>query len=80
MITVKIKTSSEAAFPIEIEASATILELKTKIKNHFGQESQAAEETQRLIFAGKVLKDAETIESYKIQNDNTYINFDLAFI
>ncbi|KAJ3373023.1 hypothetical protein HDU91_001176 [Kappamyces sp. JEL0680] len=65
----KIKTSNEATFSITATESSTVLDLKTKITAHYNGDT--APQDQRLIFAGKVLKDEDTLETYKLKDGNT---------
>lgn len=71
MISIKVKGSNEDAFSVTIEPTATILELKTKISAHFESISPTPPDQQRLIFTGKVLKDQDTLETYKLNDGNT---------
>ncbi|KAI8819868.1 XPC-binding domain-containing protein [Fimicolochytrium jonesii] len=60
---VTVKTLAQKSFQIEIEPSAKISELKQKI-----QESQGFEVAhQKLIYSGKILDDARTVEEAKIE-------------
>lgn len=67
MLTVHIKCSNDTKYAVKVEESAKILELKELIE----KEHQIPAAQQRLIYSGKVLKDEETVESYKIQDGNT---------
>lgn len=68
-IALKIKTANESAFNITIDPSSTVLQLKQKIASE--GPGNVPVEQQRLIFAGKVLKDEEKLEVYKVQEGNT---------
>lgn len=69
-ITVTIKPSSaEAKYTITIPLSMTTHELKVKLSG--SQYAGVAPERQRLIYSGRVLKDPETVDSYKIKDGNT---------
>ena len=68
-ITIKIKTSTEAAFPVTSDTTAKVSELKTEIQKV--SPAEAGTTPPRLIFAGKVLKDDETLESYKVVEGST---------
>ncbi|KAI8896471.1 hypothetical protein BC833DRAFT_597401 [Globomyces pollinis-pini] len=70
-INVKIKCSNESAFSISIDSEAKVLELKEAITTHFKDTSPTAPTDQRLIFAGKVLKDEESLAVYKLSEGNT---------
>jgi ubiquilin len=62
-----IQGSSEKKFSIECEQSSQVTELKKQI----AEEMSCAIENLRLIYAGRILKDEETLESYKIQDSHT---------
>lgn len=64
---ITVKCSNEANLSIEFNEADTVLDLKNKIKDKAGDDPT----TQRLIFAGRVLKDADPISTYKITNDST---------
>lgn len=64
-----VKSSNDSAFPLDIAAESTVLELKIAICDHLNQETSPGD--QRLIFAGKVLKDEELLSLYKLQEGNT---------
>lgn len=59
---VVIKSSGEAREEVEVEAGATVAELKTVVEAKLGVEVGR----QRLIYSGKVLKDGETLEGYGV--------------
>lgn len=52
---------------VAIEPTATIAELKEAVS----VKSSIPAENQRLIYSGKILKDAETVDSYKIQDGHS---------
>lgn len=62
-----IQGSSEKKFTLDCENSETVSELKIKI----GKEMECGKENLRLIYAGRILKDEETLEFYKIQDGHT---------
>ncbi|SMN22034.1 similar to Saccharomyces cerevisiae YMR276W DSK2 Nuclear-enriched ubiquitin-like polyubiquitin-binding protein [Maudiozyma saulgeensis] len=62
-ITIHVKCGQDN-WEVTIEPSDTITQLKKTIK----EISSIPEESQRLIYSGKILKDPETVESYKIQD------------
>ncbi|KAJ3323025.1 hypothetical protein HDV06_002471 [Boothiomyces sp. JEL0866] len=70
-ISIKIKCSNESAFSVSVDSEATTLQLKTEISKHFEGSNPTPVEQQRLIFAGKVLKDEESLTVYKVQEGNT---------
>jgi ubiquilin len=79
-ISVKIKCSNETAFSITVDSTETVSALKTLIEKHFELTTPTPSSSQRLIFAGKVLKDDDTLESYKLQEGNTYYRVNIVFI
>lgn len=62
-----IQGSSEKKFTIDCENSDSVVSLKEKI----AVEMQCGKENLRLIYAGRILKDEETVEFYKIQDGHT---------
>lgn len=63
-ITINVKSSGDKKYEISVETSASIADLKALIS----VQADVPPERQRLIYSGKVLKDEETVASYKIQN------------
>ncbi|MCJ1472806.1 hypothetical protein MMC13_001455 [Lambiella insularis] len=57
------KDLKQQKFVIEAEHSETIGDIKAKISNEKGWEPSL----QKLIYSGKILQDANTVESYKIE-------------
>jgi ubiquilin len=66
-ITVNVKSSNDQKYSVTIDTSKTVLEFKQAI----AEKCDTAAERQRLIYAGKVLKDNDTLETYKIAEGNT---------
>lgn len=66
-ITIHIKLSGDSKYDVAVEPSATVAVLKTLIE----AQAEVKPEAQRLIYSGKVLKDLETVELYKIQEGHT---------
>merc|ERR1719289_240963 len=65
---ITLKTLQQNTFKVEIAASETVAALKRKIEADKGDAFPA--EGQKLIYAGKILADENTIESYKIEENN----------
>lgn len=68
-VTFKVKTSSDGLHTVTISESATVLDLKTKLSG--GDFENVAVDRMRLIYSGRVMKDAEPLSIYKIKNGNT---------
>ncbi|KAF5020117.1 hypothetical protein F66182_7880 [Fusarium sp. NRRL 66182] len=68
-ITFKVKTSSDSNHSITMAETATVLDLKTKLA---GEEFENIPvERQRLIYSGRVMKNDDTLGTYKIKHNNT---------
>lgn len=67
MISITIKSSGDTKYEVSIEESQTVLELKQAVAEQAGVPA----DRQRLIYSGKVLKDGETVGSYKVQSGHT---------
>lgn len=62
---ITLKTLQQQTFKVEIEPSETVRSLKEKIEADKGKDFSA--DGQKLIYAGKILDDAKSIDSYKIE-------------
>lgn len=78
-VALTVKGPSALKLTVHVTLDMTVLQLKQKIEeadNAFPSERYvlpSLPRSQRLIYSGKVLKDEETLESYKVQNGRTYI-------
>ncbi|PIS53953.1 hypothetical protein CJI97_003651 [Candidozyma auris] len=63
-ITINVKSSGDKKFEVKVDTSSSIADLKTIISG----EADVPPERQRLVYSGKVLKDEETVASYKIKD------------
>ncbi|KAL4963111.1 ubiquitin domain-containing protein DSK2 [Aspergillus stella-maris] len=68
-ITFSIKASNDAKFTLTLPLSTTVSELKEKLAS--SEYADTAVERQRLIYSGRVLKDNDTLETYKIKDGHT---------
>lgn len=67
-ISLNIKGPSEIKLTVSIAISSTVKELKEEIGK---QRQDIPADAQRLIYAGKVLKDDQPLTEYKLQNGHT---------
>jgi ubiquilin len=68
-VTFKVKTSSDKTHTITMSEAATVLELKTKLAGEDFENITI--ERQRLIYSGRVMKNDDSLGSYKIKTNNT---------
>jgi len=68
-LTFNVKSSSDAKYVLTLPASTTVADLKNKLSSSEYADIPAAR--QRLIYSGRVLKDPDTLASYKIKDGNT---------
>ncbi|KAI0043800.1 hypothetical protein FA95DRAFT_1562944 [Auriscalpium vulgare] len=66
-IQINVKGPSELKLQIDISTDKTVRELKQAI----AEKSDVEADRQRLIYAGRVLKDEDQLSTYKIQSQNT---------
>ncbi|CUM45673.1 uncharacterized protein AC631_01556 [Debaryomyces fabryi] len=66
-ISITIKSSGDTKYEVTVSPTITVLELK----NEIADKSSVPADRQRLIYSGKVLKDTETVASYKVQSGHT---------
>ncbi|KAF9897884.1 hypothetical protein BX616_004813 [Lobosporangium transversale] len=73
-ITINIKAPNEQKFVVSVCLSESVLELKHRItaltQSNFNASSTSTDEI-RLIYSGRILKDMELLESYKISEGHT---------
>lgn len=68
-VTFNVKASNESKYVLTVPQSMTVLDLKNKLASSEYADIPASR--QRLIYSGRVLKDVETVGSYKIKDGNT---------
>lgn len=68
-VTFNVKSSSEAKYVLTVPLTTTVIDLKTKLSS--SEYADIPPDRQRLIYSGRVLKDADTLASYKIKEGNT---------
>ena len=68
-VTFTVKSSSDAKYTLTVSPSITVLDLKQKLSTK--EYADLPPERQRLIYSGRVLKDGETLASYKIKEGHT---------
>lgn len=66
-INVTVKCSNDTKYTVAIDSTKTVHEFKEAI----ALQADTPAERQRLIYSGRVLKDTDTIESYKIADGHT---------
>lgn len=68
-VTFKVKTSSDSTHTITMAEAATVLDLKTKLATADYEDIPV--ERQRLIYSGRVMKNDDSLATYKIKPNNT---------
>jgi ubiquilin len=68
-LTFKVKTSGDKNHTITMAETASVLDLKTKLAGE-GFENIPVDR-QRLIYAGRVMKNVDTLATYKVKSGNT---------
>lgn len=66
-IAVKIKTLSHEIYSVDVRRHIAVSELKTLVRGL----TQVAEESQRLIYKGKLLIDGRSLSSYQVEDGHT---------
>ncbi|RUS14732.1 ubiquitin-related domain-containing protein, partial [Jimgerdemannia flammicorona] len=67
IINVTVKCSNDTKYVVTIDPAKTVLQFKDAIAT----QADTPAERQRLIYSGRVLKDADTLDSYKIADGHT---------
>ncbi|KAL4939405.1 hypothetical protein BDV06DRAFT_199018 [Aspergillus oleicola] len=68
-ITFNVKASNDAKFTLTLPLSTTVSDLKEQLAS--SEYADTAAERQRLIYSGRVLKDNDTLATYKIKDGHT---------
>ena len=68
-ITFNVKSSSDAKYVLTVPLNISVLDLKQKLST--SEYADLPPERQRLIYSGRVLKDPDTLASYKIKEGHT---------
>lgn len=68
-ITFNVKSSSDAKYVLTVPLTMTVADLKTKLSG--SDFADIPPDRQRLIYSGRVLKDIDTLSTYKIKEGNT---------
>lgn len=68
-IAFSVKASNDSRFTLTLPESTTVLDLKNKLSSSEYADTPA--DRQRLIYSGRVLKDNDTLATYKIKDGHT---------
>ncbi len=68
-ITFNVKSSSDAKYVLTVPLTMSVIDLKTKLAG--ADYAEIPPDRQRLIYSGRVLKDADMLSTYKIKEGNT---------
>lgn len=68
-VTFNVKASNDAKYTFTLPDSTTVLDLKEKLSS--SEHADTPADRQRLIYSGRVLKDNETLATYKIKDGHT---------
>ncbi|KAF9084424.1 hypothetical protein BGX27_003810, partial [Mortierella sp. AM989] len=66
-ISINVKASNDQKYVISIQVAETVQDFKDKI----AEKCDTPADRMRLIYSGRVLKDADTLETYKIAEGHT---------
>jgi hypothetical protein len=69
-LSLTVKLSNGTQYRVEVEASGTVADLKKKV----AEASSIPPEQQRLIFAGHILRDPQTLESVGIKQSGLVVH------
>ena len=69
LVTFYVKSSSDAKYTLQVPLTMTVSELKEKLSSE--DYANLPVDRQRLIYSGRVLKDPDTLDSYKIKEGHT---------
>lgn len=68
-ITFNVKSSADQKYAVSVPESTTVADLKQKLSTN--EYADVPSDRQRLIYSGRVLKDPDTLASYKVKDGNT---------
>ena len=68
-VTFTVKSSNDVKYTLSLSLTTTVSDLKTKLSS--SEYADIPPERQRLIYSGRVLKDPDTLGSYKIKEGHT---------
>ncbi|MCJ1287265.1 hypothetical protein MMC26_006613 [Xylographa opegraphella] len=68
-VTFSVKSSNDAKYTLTVPLTTTVSDLKSKLSS--SEYADIPPERQRLIYSGRVLKDPDTLGSYKIKEGHT---------
>ncbi|KAL9092550.1 MAG: hypothetical protein Q9165_004354 [Trypethelium subeluteriae] len=68
-VTFNVRTSSEARYTLSLPVSTKISDVKEKLST--SDYADTPPDRQRLIYSGRVMKDGDTLSTYKVKDGNT---------
>ena len=68
-VTFSVKSSNDAKYTLTLSLTTTVSDLKSKLSS--SEYADIPPERQRLIYSGRVLKDPDTLGSYKVKEGHT---------
>ena len=69
VVTFNVKSSSEAKYVLNLPLSTKISDVKEKLAT--SEYADTPPDRQRLIYSGRVMKDGDTLATYKVKDGNT---------